>query len=211
MKTLSNAAISALTDGTAITSAAIKIDCTPPVLVWGGYGRITLDGEDYEGVGDRGLVTASGGSIGDSEQNVTLSLSGVEPEVLALFDASQVQRSPTRIWRLIFDGSGHTLLDAQVFTNGKLDEITVEETIGGTSTITAAIETAARGLGRSGQRMRTDADQRLINPNDGAFAKVSYAGNKTLYWGGAKPTSASTLGWTPTPTASSYGGYSSYE
>lgn len=210
MKVISSAALAALQDGTAIATAAIKIACVPPLLVWGGYGQITLGGENYQGVGDRGLVTTSGAAIGDAEQNITLSLSGVEPEVLALFDASQVQQAACRIWLLYFDGSGTVLLDAQVYASGKIDQVLVEETIGGTSTISATVETAARGLGRSGQRMRTDADQRLTNSADGGFSKVSFAGNKTLYWGGKKPTSASTLGWTPQDAGSQYGGYRDY-
>ena len=53
----------------------------------------------------------------------------------------------------------------------------------------------AKGLGRKGGRMRTDADQRLIDPDDGFFKNVAYAGAKTLYWGGQRPaTAGSALG-----------------
>lgn len=207
MKSVSPAAISAMTDGTAITTGAVKIACSPVVRVWGGYGSITLGGETYDGIGDRGLIIVSGGMIGDSEQNVSLSLSGVEPDVIALFDASAVQGAPVQIWELTFDGSGQTMLDAQIIKAGRLDTCNIDETVGSTSTIIASVETQARGLGRAGQRMRTDADQRLIDSGDAIFKAVSFAGNKTLYWGGQKPSSASTLGWTPLPSASAYGGY----
>ena len=40
--------------------------------------------------------------------------------------------------------------------------------------------------------MRSDADQRLIDASDGFFKNVSFAGEKTLYWGGRKPTRAGT-------------------
>jgi hypothetical protein len=36
--------------------------------------------------------------------------------------------------------------------------------------------------------MRSDSDQRLINPTDGYFKNTAYAGEKMLYWGGKKPT-----------------------
>ena len=207
MKTIASGAIDAMTDGTAIAVGAVKIGCTPPVLVWGGYGSLTLGGETYDGIGDRGLVTLSGSALGDAEQNITLSLSGIEPDVIALFSASSVQRAPCQIWLLTFDGAGLNLLDSQIYTRGKIDSVEVVETIGGTSTIVAQVEPAARGLGRSGQRMRTDADQRLIDAADTGFRVVSFAGQKSLFWGGQKPTSASQLGYTPIPNGGPIGDF----
>jgi hypothetical protein len=187
VRIIAPAAIAAMTDGQAIVSAAIEVSCSPVFRVWGGYEDITLGNAVFKGVGDRGLVTVSAAALGDSEQNVTLSLAGVDPDAVALLDASSVQRAGVALWRLIFDGSGRNLLDAQVYTRGRLDAIKVDETIGGLSSIIANVETAARGLGRSGQRMRTDADQRQIDVNDGGFRSVSFAGTKQLYWGGKRP------------------------
>lgn len=177
----------AIYKGDAVTSGAVSILCDPPVRVWGGYGQIEIDGETFDGIGDAGLMSESGGAIGGAEQNVTLSLSGVEQEVLAMFDAASLRRAPAILYRLIFDSSGTILLHAAVFQRGVLDQVPVEETPGGTSTIKAMVETAARGLGRRGGRMRTDADQRLVKGNDGGFKAIAYAGQKNLYWGGKKP------------------------
>lgn len=185
----------AIDKGDAVTSGAVAILCDPPIRVWGGYGEIEINGEIYDGIGDAGLMSESGGALGGAEQNVTLSLSGVEPEVIAMFDAAALRRAPAVLHRLIFDSSGTILLHAAVFQRGVLDQIPVEETPGGTSTIKAMVETAARGLGRKGGRMRTDADQRLIKANDGGFKAVAYAGQKNLYWGGKRPaTAGSALG-----------------
>lgn len=195
MKSYSDAAMAEIIAGTAITSGAVEILCDPPVRVWGGYGTLTIDGEPYLGIGDRGIAQVSSSSIGKADQNITLTLSGIEPDTLELYDATEVADAPVTLWRLIFKGDGKTFLDAEVFTRGRLDELPGEEEIGGPATINAMIETAARGLGRRGGRMRTDADQRLVNPTDGFFKHVSYAGEKTLYWGGMKPaTAAGALG-----------------
>jgi hypothetical protein len=94
--------------------------------------------------------------------------------------------------RLIFDGSGTRLLDEQIFARGKVDALPIEDIAGGTSTVSASVETAARALGRRGGRMRTDADQRLVKATDGGFSNVSFAAEKTLYWGGKKPATAAT-------------------
>lgn len=192
MKSLSTAALAALDEGTAIVSGAIEIACDPPVRVWGGWAPIMFDGRTFDPVGDRGLVQVAGGALGGAAQNITLTLSGIDPEILQLLDAAEVSGAPTILWRLIFDQTGNTLLDFNVWARGKLDSLERQEEIGGTAAIIAQLETAAIGLGRRGGRMRSDADQRLIDPNDGFFKNVSYAGEKTLYWGGRRPARAGT-------------------
>lgn len=190
MKTIATAALEALDRGDAIVTGAVEIGATPPVRVWGGNGRLPFDGRTFEGIGDRGLVQVVGGALGGTSQAITLTLSGIEPEVLQLLDADEVSGAPAVLWRLIFSSDGNTLLDYNVWARGRLDQLPQEEEVGGTATIKAVLETAARGLSRRGGRMRSDADQRLIDPNDGFFKHVSYAGQKTLYWGGRKPANA---------------------
>lgn len=190
MKTLSPAALAALEAGTAIVSGALEIGCTPPVRVWSGYHPLPLDGKTFDPIGDRGLAQVLGGALGDAAQNITLTLSGIDPETAALLDATGLQGAPAVLWRLIFDQTGNTMLDADVWARGRLDTIQREEEIGGEAKITAQLETAAKGLGRRGSRMRSDADQRLLDPSDGFFKNVSYAGEKTLYWGGRRPARA---------------------
>ena len=190
MKIYSDAALEAIERGEAIVSGAVAIFCDPPVRVWGGYGDLEIGGEEYRGIGDRGLAQISGGSLGGTAQAITLTLSGIEPEVLELLNADEVKRSPVVIHELTFSGDGRTLLDAQVEARGRIDQLRIVETIGGLATIQVYVETAARGLGRRGGRMRSDADQRLIDPNDGFFRNVSYAAEKLLYWGGRRPARA---------------------
>ncbi len=193
MKTLAPAALAALEAGNAIVSGAVEIACTPPVRVWGGYHPITFGGRTFDPIGDRGLAQVMGGALGDAAQNITLTLSGIDPETLALLDASEVKGAPAVLWRLIFDQTGNTLLDFDVWARGQVDTLPTDEEIGGTAAIIAQLETAAKGLGRRGSRMRSDADQRLIDPSDGFFKNVSYAGEKTLYLGGRRPARAGSV------------------
>lgn len=189
MKLYSPEAKAEMEAGTAIAVGAVLIACAPtPVRVWGGFGPLVLEGEIFQGIGDSGLVSASGGALGGAAQSVTLALSGVDPDALALFDATALRDAPTVIWRLIFSGDGHTLLAAPVFTRGRLDQLPIEETPGGTSVIRALIEGAAKGLGRMRARTRSDSDQRLDDPDDAGFSATSYAGQKSIYWGGKIPT-----------------------
>jgi hypothetical protein len=190
MKSFSSAAMDEIQAGTAIVGGAVEIGSDPVIRLWSGYGPLTFDSRTFDPIGDRGIAQLSGGMIGGTAQNVTLSLSGIEPEVLALLDAAEVQRAPVILWRLIFSGDQQTLLDYHVYTRGRLDKLDVAEMIGGTATISCNVESAARALGRKGGRVRSDADQRLVKANDGFFKNVAFAAEKTLYWGGKKPANA---------------------
>lgn len=187
MKVFTDAAMEAFANGTALVGGGVIIACDPPVKVWSGYGELTIGDDVYLGIGDRGLAQNSSASLGGTAQAVTLAMSGVDPDLLPLLDAEELQGAPAVLTRLIFDGTGTQLLDHHVFTRGQVDLLSIEETPKGEATITLTIEGAARALGRRGGRMRTDADRRLISATDGGMKHVSYAAQKTLYWGGEKP------------------------
>lgn len=199
MKTISAAAKQAMADGTAIVAGAVKIELPggEVLRVWSGHGNLTIIGEPepFLPLADRSFVQIASGSLGGSAQAITLGLSAIDPEALEVDDTDSAKGAPTTLWRLIFAGDGQTILDANVWARGRLDQIIREEEIGGTATISAMLETAARGLGRRGARMRSDADQRLVKANDGFFRNTSYAAEKMLYWGGRRPaTAAAALG-----------------
>jgi hypothetical protein len=189
MKMFPEAAIAAMASGEAIVQGALAIYCNPMVFVWGGDGPLTLGEDSYVGLGARAFAQLTGGAIGGGEQGIEVGLSGIDPETMALFDASEVASAPFALWKLIFDGSGTQMLDARVWKRGRVDAAPLEDVIGATSTIRLGLETAARGLGRATGRMRSDADQRLTDPNDGFFKHCAYAGTKRIYFGG-KPSSA---------------------
>lgn len=190
MRVMSQTALEALEEGTARITAAIAIDTAEPLRVWGGQGYLTLEGETYSPIGDSEVGIATGATIGGVAQNMSLSLSGIEPEILELLDAADAQGAGVAVWTVLFDSSGTQLLDAHVHRRGRIDRLPVSETAGGTSTITAEVESPGRGLGRRTGRMRSDADQRLINSSDGSMRLVSFAAEKTLYWGGRRPSRA---------------------
>jgi hypothetical protein len=197
VKTLATDALTAIEAGEVIVTGAARI--TPrdplldPILVWGGYGVITNDGDDYLPLGDRGFAQQNVGAIGSVAQGMTLTLSGVESAALSLLDVDEVRGASVTVYRLIFASDGKTLLDWHVFDRGRGDAVDTVETIGGAAAIQYAVESAARSLGRSLARQRSDSDQRLINANDGYFKNTGYAPEKMLYWGGKKPARGSTL------------------
>lgn len=193
MKILSPDALAALERGDAVVSAAVRIALDPPALFWGGFGPLVIAGETYVGVGDRGMVSSTRGSIGTAEYKTELKLSGVDPDVAAALDLRALRGKGVVIRRLIFDSSGSILLGQNVWQRGRIDLATLDEMVGGASTLVISVEGAARGLGRRSERMRSDADQRLIDPTDGGMRRTAFAGEKTIYWGGKVPARAGRL------------------
>jgi hypothetical protein len=180
--------LSILVEKGVVTSTGGGSSSGTPLRLWGGYGTLNIDGEDFLPLGNSAVAQKTAGALGGVAQGLTLGLSGIDPYALSLLDdADQYQGASVVTYRLIFAPDGKTLLDAHVFDRGRIDTIDSDETIGATAAIMAAIESAARGLGRSGSRQRSDSDQRLIAENDGYFKNVAYAGQKMLYWGGKRP------------------------
>lgn len=187
MKTFSASALAALRSGNVIVSGAVRFGTATPLCVWGGHGKVTLGSEVYTGLGSNGLVSVSGGSLGGHEQGPELTLSGVDPDAVPTLGLASLRGVSVVIWRLIFSGSGAEILQSSVFLRGRVDRVTVKESPGGEAVIGIGVEGAARGLGRRSERMRSDADQRLISATDGGLRRVAYAGEKAIYWGGQKP------------------------
>jgi len=187
VKTFSELFKAALAAGSVTSHGAVKLAATDPFRVWGGVGPLELEGEDYQGIGDAGLVTVTGSQMGGTEDGIELALSGVDPNTADLSTTVFVRNARATIWRLGFDESGEVMLDAQVFERGRVDKLGWRDTPGGEATITVAIETAARGLGRKTGRSTADADQRMIDGDDGSLSRVTQAGELTLAWGGKPP------------------------
>lgn len=191
MKVFSAECRAAMAAGDIMRHGAVYIATSPtPLAVWGGYGTLVLDEVEFIGIGDRGLVSVSASALGAAAQNIDLTFSGIDPEIVSLDGMVNLRDAPCVLYRLYFNGSGSTLLDAHVYARGRLDQLVGDDQLGGSATVTATIETAARGLGKRGARMRSHADQTATFADDDGFRAVSYAGQKTLYWGGERPAQA---------------------
>jgi hypothetical protein len=85
-----------------VASEGVTVGSGDPIRLWGGYGPREFAGETYQGVGDRGLAQQTAGVLGGVAQGMTLSLSGIEPGLLELLDASEIKGASVVLRRLIF-------------------------------------------------------------------------------------------------------------
>lgn len=191
MKTINSTALTALTEGTAIVAAAVAIYTSTPAYFWSGYGDLVIGSDTYTGIGDLGTVSPINMEAGGVESGMQLALANFDPYVNTLIAQENLRGKTVVIRRLIFDSLGTTMLDSSVFFRGRVDQVNLKETIGGTADAVISVEGSARGLNRSGNRIANLDDQILVSATDTSFERIATSPTVTLYWMGKQPERAS--------------------
>ncbi|MEI4485593.1 hypothetical protein V8J36_05280 [Frigidibacter sp. MR17.14] len=148
-----------------------------PVRFWTGYGEKTINGETYTGTGQ--LL-----SLGDmqeasdlSAQSVTLTLSGISSEIVALALAEPYQRRPCRI---MFGEM--TVAPVVTLFSGLMNTMTIEDA-GESSTISLLVDSKLVELQRAKERRYTHESQQARYPGDTFFSYVTDLQDKSFNWG----------------------------
>ena len=188
MKTLSAEALTAIAGRDLVRAAAIRFNFGTTYRIWSGVGNLVFNSETFVGIDAPALVSPISSSRGGGADGVTLSLSGLDPDVAATIEAEDYQQKPVTIWRCEFANGRAadtgSFLGAAVYLRGRCESVLVSETLGGDATITMQIEGGRRDMSRAGGRMRSDTDQRLLGGStDGSMRHVSAQETRVLYWG----------------------------
>lgn len=167
-----------------IQSGALRLSLSPVRRFWGGIGTLTINGEDYLGVGARALVSPISSELGGAAGGVTITLSALDPDIAATIENEDYSQKPCVLRRLIFDENGVDLLSSMVVLRGKLDKVTIREVVGGEAALDFYLENSARDLSRTNSTMMSDVFQRLIGgASDGSLKHMGSAGKQFLSWG----------------------------
>ncbi|MFN3230444.1 MAG: hypothetical protein ACK41P_11385 [Asticcacaulis sp.] len=184
---------SLIASGQAVSHAAVEIRMPGrDIRYWGGAGELELEGATYLGIGDRGLVIASGGMLGEAEGPVTLQLSGVDPALMTADDMAGLRRAPCRVWRLLFNQQSGALVVGYVFASGRLERPKMALK-GGEELFEVLLESAGRGSSRATGRRLAAYDQARLTPQDKTLEEIAVSGVKKLYWGGKMPVTAAQM------------------
>lgn len=195
MKQLAEDAVGILKSRRPIVAGAAKFafgDEAHTYRYWSGLHPLPGDligetGKTFLPVADRGLITPRQSSIGSSSDSLTISLSGLDPDLAATFENENYHQKPVVIWRLVFSDP-NTLVSAMVWTRGRLDYVTYRERIGGKAALELEIAGPRSDMSRAGARIAADADQRTLGgAGDGCLKHIGTVARKTLNWG-QKPT-----------------------
>ncbi len=193
MKILPLPASNALAEDEVVIAAAARFSFDEVFHYWSGYGPLELAGvgATFTGIGAAALLAPISSDVGSGAAGYRLTLSGIEPELADAVLAQTYRQRPVTLWRVIFDRAGTTPLGYAVFHRGRVDTIEEVETIGGDAALEISIEGGMRDLSRTGVRLNSDADQRLLGgPGDGSMRRTAIAGVTTLSWGKQPPAPA---------------------
>lgn len=155
---------------------------------WPGFGTLTVSGVVY--IGCRSLLEIEQVNMGVdlSASPLTLRLrsqpeEGLSPDVLAQIDDYAYKNRPARLTLAYFDPATGALAASFLWWQGYIDLIEHDETVGGPYALVARLEPASLDHSRVGYRMRADADQKLIDPDDRFFEHAATTGTEQIPYG----------------------------
>ncbi|MEK9751751.1 MAG: hypothetical protein VW338_00870 [Rhodospirillaceae bacterium] len=154
---------------------------------WGGLGTFSYNAVTYVGAGSLIGVEDVGQVSDGSAVPLILTLTAIpnsdlSPDVLASIENETYHQRPVVIMTAYFSTAG-VLISVETEYRGYVDKITHEHVVGGEAVLRVHLESKARDHTRRGYRMRSDADQRLIDPNDGGLRHTIQAATVPILWG----------------------------
>lgn len=121
---------------------------------------------------------------GMTVQTQAVSLSPMHASVTNALRAYDPRLAPVEIHRAVFDGNGLLIGDPHLMFRGEVDQVEfADAAIGGISTATVTLTSAARALTRQVQAYRSDAGQRARRSDDRGFKYAGVSGSVPVYWG----------------------------
>ena len=159
---------------------------------WTGVGPFVYAGVTYVGAGSLLEVNDISQVTDGSAVPVTIRLSAVDqsaltPEVLVTIEDEQYHQRPVTIMTAYFDPVTGGLLSVEREYRGYIDQITHEEGVGKPYSLLCKLESKARDFQKVGYMKRSDAVQRLIDPDDGSLRYAAFTGTQNIYWGKTAP------------------------
>jgi len=187
MRQIEQAALDTLNAGTIVRRNLVLFELDSGNFgFWDDVYNILFDSNTYTGGAGKFTISALP-SVNDlSVQGVRVEFSGLDPDALIMTETEQYHQRPVSIYLALMDLQANFLSVKRWFT-GVTDQAVRRELAGGAATLTVQAEPISRELGRAGARVRSDADQRLIDANDGFFRHVASAANQPIFWGRKGP------------------------
>lgn len=179
---LTTVAASAVAAETPLRTVAIELDFPSGFTrVNGSPSDLTLNGQVYIGIGGLGAISAVEESSELRAYDLTLQLSGVPRDAVALALAEAYQGRRGTVWEVLLDPVTYApLLDPIVVFRGRMDQMTV--TLGDTATVKVTLLNRLADWERPRVRRYTDEDQKRIYPFDDGFKFVAATTEKPIIW-----------------------------
>ena len=190
MRAIPPTVLNLLGEGKITLGAAIWIDA-PNMSIWAGGGTLTMNyptaATNYIGLEAPAMYPGAAFEIGNSANGIEVTLASTDARLIPSMIEQDFRGRDVIVYRLYFDEHATGLLHVEPFFYGSIDKIVTRDTPGGYGVISVQIEGEARGSQRTGGRIASDQDQRLVDGTDTSMRYIALAGEIKLIWGGKPP------------------------
>ena len=179
---LTPAARSAASGETVLRSVAVALDFPAGIARWNSSpADILIAGDTFVGVGALGTISAAEEGIELRSYGITVGITGVPRDAIALALGQAYQGRKGTIWEIMLDPTSWLpVVDPMVIFRGRMDQMDI--TLGTTAEVTVKLENRLTDWERPKIRRYTDADQRRRDPADGAFRFLPATTEKEIIW-----------------------------
>ena len=157
---------------------------------WGGVGTLTHDSQTYTGAGslielDELVQGVEGEAIALVLKLTAVPNSDLSPDILASIDRDYTWHQRVATVMTAYFTPANVLLSVETEGRFYIDRLVFQHGLGGESVLMLYLESKARDLIKTGYRIRSDEDQKLIDSNDCALRHTIDAATIPVIWGRA--------------------------
>jgi hypothetical protein len=156
-----------------------------PRWYWTGFGSLrTLDDHLWEGTAGLAAISGLDVPIGTTAPQVTFTLSGVDPRIIALArrQSDTVKGRAVTVWFQLFNDDWSLRGAPYHIWTGDLDVMTYNAGGDGTYTVSVSAESIWAGRRKPAFGYLSDADQEARSPGDRGLEQVASLPGKTINW-----------------------------
>lgn len=188
MQTLPSPLAAVLDGGRFSVRTMLRLDlATGSTGMWSGDYTLIYGGVTYAALSGAMVPSPIPGALGLGSDALEITISGLDPAVTTIIATANWHQRPAVVSEVYLDDAGEVQHVRPVFAGfaDTLDEVSADR---GAMTAVLRIESNSRELTRSVGRVRSDADQRSVDPTDGFFRYVNaVTANPQIYWGRKGP------------------------
>jgi len=152
-----------------------------PVYVHSGVGDLSYNGNLYKGVGQLGRIETIEESVELKAGGVTLTLSGVPNDLVAVALTETYQNAVCKIFIAALDANHQLVPDPEIIHAGRVDDMAIA--VGKQGTITLRTRDKLTDWDRPRVERYNHADQQAKVPGDKGLEYTEAMVDRTLTWG----------------------------
>lgn len=154
-------------------SGAVRFNC--------GFQDISIGGNSFPGLGPLAALGAVEESWELQSNGMSVSLSGIPRDAVALALTEAYQNRPATIWEVLIDhATGQVIADPIIVFRGRMNQMNVQ--LGDQAVVEITLEDHLTEMDQPALSRNTDEDQRRDFPGDFFFSFVPATNSKEVIW-----------------------------